>query len=175
MSDTDYRKIYIDQVELVKQKTKIIDGCIKIIQKRKLYNHGELDEKELFNEEVLEYDDFKSMISRRRQIENLYSAGGEHDDLLKVKTERIKLHIEEFLLIFETVSRSNGFVDIAQILQDTKPNNISENLIDDHKYMIKEILDTYGGVINKKKQKKKRKSKKRKSNKKRNKTKKSKK
>jgi len=170
MSDTDYRKIYIDQVNLVIQKTKIIDGCIKIIQKRKLYNRGKL-----FNEEVLEFYDFKSKIPRRSYIENTYNTTGEDDDLLKVKTERIKLHIEEFLLIFETVSRSNGFVDIAQILQDTKPNNISENIIDDHKYMIKEILDTYGGVINKKKQKKKRKSKKRKSNKKRNKTKKSKK
>ena len=82
------------------------------------------------------------------------------------------------ILIFESVSRKNGLVEIAGILQDTKPNNISPDLIRNHIDMIAVFLHSYGGVINKKKRKsKKRKTnkKKRKSKKKRNKTKKSKK
>ena len=174
MSDIDYRKMYIDQVYLVNQKIKIIDGCIEIIQKI----NREIVQKKLFNKEVEYYKDFKNNIPKKRQILELYSVEEEDDELLKVKTKRIILHIEEFLLIFESVSRKNGLVEIAKILQDTKPNNISPDLIRHHIDMIAEFLHSYGGVINKKKRKsKKRKTnkKKRKTNKKRNKTKKSKK
>ena len=145
MSDTDYREIYIDKVNLVRQKTKIIDGCIKIIKK----TNREIVQDKLFNKEVLEYYDFKSKIPKRSYIENTYNTTGEDDDLLKVKKERIKLHIEEFLLIFERVCIINGLNENAQMLRNER---------------VEEMLTSNGGVINKKKRKSNKK--KRKSNKK---------